>query len=273
MRLVSTALGAIGALAAPLTMMAACQGEFRDTYGPTTADNAVTAPTVAAAPAAQPSAVVLATRGATSPPAALASAPTGADAAAPAPTAAVAAGPTTGSISGTVTVRPAVLSYNGRNVVVWLDNPPSQPAPDDRGTAVELDQRGMAFVNILTVVRAGGKIHFLNADPFPHNIFTPDHEKFDLGTMPHGDNVARQFDHPGHYTLLCNLHPNMLAYVEVTPSGWFTQPDKDGKFSMPAVPNGTYTVKAWGGRMGEKSESIVVNGADVAVDFHLQQAD
>ena len=251
--------------------IAACQAEFRDTYGPSTAaltpQPAETTPApspVRIVPAPDPTQKVAPTAPATS----------GAPSVTPAPTTPPApAGPTTGSISGTISVRPQALSYGGKNIVVWLDNPPSQPPAEDRGTMVTLDQRGMTFIPILSVVHTGGKVVFQNGDPFPHNIFTPDYEKFNLGTMPHGSSSVKQFDHVGRYALLCNLHTNMLAYIIVTPSSWFAQPDKDGKFTIPGVPNGTYTVKAWGGRMSQESKSVTVDGKDAVADFQLQQAD
>ena len=167
---------------------------------------------------------------------------------------------------GTVTARPAALG--GKNIIVYLVDGPSAPGT---GTKAEIDQRGMTFLPLVTPIAAGGSIVFLNNDPFPHNIFTPDGTKFNLGNLSRGQTVTRPFDTPGAYTLLCNLHPGMIAYVVVTPSTYFTRADKDGRYSMQGVPAGTYKVSAWGPRLVTQTQSVTVGAGDSAADFQLQR--
>lgn len=156
----------------------------------------------------------------------------------------------------------------GKNAVVYLVDAPKEPGPT---MTTEIDQKGMAFIPTVSVIAAGGTVHFLNNDPFPHNVFSPDHEKFDLGTMAHAKTGARPFEKTGVYTLLCNLHPGMLAYVVVSPSSYFAKADANGKYTIKDVPSGTYKVSAWVPRLPEETQPVTVAAGETTLDFHLHR--
>lgn len=174
-------------------------------------------------------------------------------------------GPDKGNITGTVTVTPPNL---GKHVVVYLKDGPKDAA---KVVDASVDQKSMQFVPFFTVIAQGAKVTFLNNDPFPHNVFSPDGEKFDIGTAPQGQARHKVFDKTGPYTMLCNLHPNMLAYVFVSPSTFYAKADAQGKFTFAGVPNGTYTVAAWAPRLAEQTQSVTVAGADVSVAIALHR--
>jgi hypothetical protein len=121
------------------------------------------------------------------------------------------------------------------------------------------------------VVAEGGRVVFTNEDPFPHNVFSPDNEKFNMGNVPQHGAHQRVFHAPGPYTLLCNLHPGMLGYLLVTPSTWWAKTDAKGKFDMKHVPNGTYKVTAWAPRQAPVTQSVSVTDGDVTVNFDLHR--
>jgi plastocyanin len=253
---------------AALTLVA-CAGEFREPAPPGSETAAPADSHATPAPSASPA----------SPAAPAAPTPASTDGAAPAtsasaaasvspvpPPAAVPPPATNGTISGTVTAQPAALG--GHNVILYLaDGPPAET----KGMTATVDQHGMAFIPLVTPIVAGGKVAFLNSDPFPHNVFSPDGEKFNIGTVGHGGSVTHQFAKTGAYTLLCNLHTNMIAYVLVVPSSYFVRADKDGKYSMKDVPPGTYKLMAWGPRFEQQSKSVTVTSGDVVADFQLHR--
>lgn len=172
---------------------------------------------------------------------------------------------TSGSIVGQVDVTPAKL---GKHVVVYLEN---APAIGDKPTTATVDQRKMAFSPFLTVIPVGGKVIFRNDDPFPHNIFSPDGEKFDLGTMPHGGARVHVFKTAGTYTLLCNIHPGMLAYIDVVPSTHYVLASADGKYELKNVPPGTWKIAAWGPKLAAASQSVTMSGGQVTVNLSLHR--
>jgi hypothetical protein len=126
----------------------------------------------------------------------------------------------------------------------------------------------MTFSPYITVVTAGSKVTFSNADPFPHNVFSPDHEKWDMGQLDQHGSKPKTFAKPGAYTLLCNMHPNMKAYIVVVPSSYFAKSDAKGSFTIKDVPAGTYKVAAWAPGVQTSTQTVTVSG-DTTISFQL----
>lgn len=129
--------------------------------------------------------------------------------------------------------------------VVWLE-PISTVAPSVEG-AVVLDQRGLDFDPHIVVVRVGTTVEFRNSDTVLHNIFAPGlgGEAFDLGTWPTGQVRTHRFEKLGVTVLLCNVHPEMEAFVVVVPGPWYAVVEADGAFVIGEVPAGDYRLIAW----------------------------
>jgi plastocyanin len=172
-----------------------------------------------------------------------------------------------GNIVGTVTTKPASLQSQA---VVYLEDGPSEDTPGHLQT-VTIANRQMNFIPYVSVVAVGGKAVFANEDPFPHNVFSPDNEKFNMGNIPQNGAHVRLFKNPGAYSLLCNLHPGMLGYLLVTPSTWAARPDAKGKFTMKHVPSGTYKITAWAPRQTPVTESVTVADGDVTVNLDIHR--
>ena len=77
----------------------------------------------------------------------------------------------------------------------------------------------MQFIPHVLPVVAGTTVKFLNSDPTPHNVFSPDNEKYNLGTWPQGQSKDYVFSKctkfPCVYTQLCRVHPEMEGFVVV----------------------------------------------------------
>jgi plastocyanin len=190
------------------------------------------------------------------------------DAGPSAPAAAVAATTAeivTRTISGTLTTTPKSAAAAA---VVYLEDAPVSPKAKMTATVTN---KMMTFAPFLAVVPVGGKIAFRNDDPFPHNVFSPDHEKFNLGIIPQRTAAVRVFKSAGGYALLCNLHPGMLGYVFVSPSSYFSKVDGQGRFTIRDVPPGTYKVSAWAPRQEASTQSVTVSDGDVSLDFELHR--
>jgi hypothetical protein len=68
---------------------------------------------------------------------------------------------------------------------------------------------------------------------------------FDLGNYPKDHTRTVSFDRPGVVFVNCRLHPNMSAAIVVAPNQWCTKADAAGRFALPDVPPGSYTIVAW----------------------------
>jgi len=87
----------------------------------------------------------------------------------------------------------------------------------------------------LTVIQTGSTVRFLNNDNEPHNVYSPE-GRYNLGTWPTGETRDYTFKKPGIYTQLCNIHPDMLAYVVVVDTPHFAVTDATGAFLIRNVP-------------------------------------
>ncbi len=158
-----------------------------------------------------------------------------------------------GTISGEVSAR----TPKGRaNVVVHLEGVPGTFRPPAK--PVTIDQKGMTFLPHVLAVQKGATVVFHNSDALRHNVFTPDGDKYNLGTWGQGESKTHTFATTGVFRQLCNVHPEMSAFIHVFDSPFFAVTGADGKFTIENVPPGTYTLKTWGEKGGETSRSVTV---------------
>jgi hypothetical protein len=87
-----------------------------------------------------------------------------------------------------------------------------------------------------------------------------------MGTWPSGQKREFKFDAPGVVPLLCNVHPEMSAFVVVAPTPYFAQTDADGSYKIASVPDGEYNVTAWHEGMKAQSKPVKIAG-DATADF------
>src|SRR5262245_1671590 len=130
------------------------------------------------------------------------------------------------------------------NAVVYIDKiagkrfvPPATP--------VTLDQVNLTFVPHVLPVLVGTTVAFPNSDEIRHNVFSPGPPRIDLGTYAQHTTKYHVFDKAGVWTMLCNVHAEMSAYVVVTETPYFAKTNKDGKFVLKDVPPGKYSLKIW----------------------------
>lgn len=136
----------------------------------------------------------------------------------------------------------------------------------------QIDQRGLRFRPHVLVVQAGTRVEFLNSDMLLHNVFSPPgcEEGFQLGTWPTGQSRSWTFDRPCTAVLLCNVHPEMEAYVVVTETPYFSITDEAGRYSIPDVPGGTHRIIVWHERHAPSVETVAVaDSLRMRRDFRL----
>lgn len=171
------------------------------------------------------------------------------------------------------TIHGKVTGVNGESVV-YVEAVAGKTFPAPTAT-VTMDQKGLMFAPHLAVVQQGESVEFINSDSVAHNVFWPSvggNKKLthNLGTWPRGEKKAFKFDNPGVVPLLCNVHPEMSAYLIVSPTPYFAMTNKDGEFKIENVPDGAYTVTAWHEGAKSKSNPVKVAG-DTAADFTLSK--
>jgi plastocyanin len=171
------------------------------------------------------------------------------------------------AVRGVVTV--AGAKSNG-GAVVTLEAPGLKPPPPLAEPA-KIDQKGFRFLPHVTVVPAGSAVRFLNNDPEPHNVYSPE-GRYNLGTWPTGDTRDHVFAKPGIYSQLCNIHPDMLAFVVVVATPLYAVTDEAGNYVIRNVPAGTYTLSAWHPKKdGLEREVTVEAGKPLKLDLTLDE--
>jgi plastocyanin len=160
----------------------------------------------------------------------------------------------------------------GRIVMLEKDN---RPSPDLGAAVIYLDAAAAAhpvtveiaindkeFVPRVVVVPVGSTVRFPNHDPFDHNVFSvSEPNQFDLGQYGRGTAKGWTFSAPGLVRVFCNVHPRMVAFVEVLATRYYAQPAADGSFAIADVPPGTYTLHVWHERSPAAEQQVTVTAA------------
>lgn len=161
---------------------------------------------------------------------------------------------------------------NNANAVIYVESvtgktfdPPKEPA--------EMDQKNLVFIPHVLPILAGTTVKYLNSDDVLHNVFTPDKcaDKFNLGTWPKGQVRSFTFKNSGCVSvMLCNVHPEMEAYIVVLENPYYAVSAKDGSYTIKNVPPGKYTLKIWHEKLkGQSREVTVTEGEEVTANFEL----
>ena len=178
------------------------------------------------------------------------------------------AGDAPSAISGTVKI--TGLASNAGAVVFVQEAPGTFPA----AKPASMDQRSMKFIPHVLPIVVGTTVKFLNSDPTQHNVFSPDNEKYNLGTWPQGQTKDYAFGKcakaPCVYTQLCRIHPEMEAFIVVLQNPYFGVTDQAGKYEIANVPAGRYVLAAWHFKGKAQSKPVSVETAKPSmVDFVL----
>lgn len=176
-----------------------------------------------------------------------------------------------GTIKGNVYAKP---SKYRKNVAVYIDKIPGKEFPPPEKHAV-IDQVSLTFVPHVLPVLTGTTVDFVNSDNVLHNVFTPDKcaDKFNLGSYPKEVVKSRLFDKPGcRAVMLCNVHPEMEAWVVTVETPYYAVTDEEGNFTIENVPPGTYTLKTWHKRKKPAEQEVTVKaGETTEVTFKLKR--
>ncbi|HRI12354.1 MAG TPA: hypothetical protein PLX89_05050 [Verrucomicrobiota bacterium] len=136
---------------------------------------------------------------------------------------------------------------------------------------VEIDQAGCMYYPYVSAVMVGQKFDVKNSDPFMHNVnATPKLNKgFNFAQATKGQVNEKVFDKPElGVRFACNVHPWMIAYVNVMENPFFVVTDDKGTFSIKGdIPDGKYTLEAYHQKAGALTQEIEIKGGKATTDF------
>lgn len=163
---------------------------------------------------------------------------------------------------------------NSADAVVYIEKIEGRSFPAPKEHAL-MNQEGLKFHPHVLPVLAGTTVDFLNSDDVLHNVFSPDAcaDKMNLGTWPKGQKRSFVFKNPGcQAVLLCNVHPEMEAFVVVTETPYFAVSSADGSYAIKDVPPGKYTLQIWHEKdKGAPVQVDVPDKGEATVDFDIRR--
>jgi plastocyanin len=177
-----------------------------------------------------------------------------------------------GEIKGAVT---AQGMRSPENIVVYIDTIPGKTFAPPKEHEV-MDQRKLIFIPHVLPVLKGGSVDFLNSDSVGHNVYWPSvggNKKLahNLGTWPQGVKKSFAFEDVGVAPLLCNVHPEMAAYIVVVPTPYFAVTNAQGEYVIKDVPAGKYTLKAWSEQGKPIEQPVEVSGAQTTANLTVHR--
>jgi len=151
------------------------------------------------------------------------------------------------------------------NDVILYAIPDSPQASNKSPPNIEIEQKDLTFIPLVTVIQTGSRITFPNHDKVRHHIYSYSPAKRFDQKLYSGESAAPQvFDKAGTVVLGCNIHDSMLAYIKVVDTPYFAKTDAAGNAQI-NMPNGTYSLKAWHYNMAATepiSQRIQIKGTD-----------
>jgi plastocyanin len=156
-----------------------------------------------------------------------------------------------------------------RNVVVYISAGMSED-PGVPAAPAAFDQQGCHYATHILAVRVGQEIKISNSDPFAHNIHPLARVNREWNKMqpPGTPPFSYAYDHEEFIPIKCNIHPWMQGYFVILKTSHFAVTGQDGRFILPNLPPGHYTVTAWHEEFGTQTKDITVTGeAPVSLDF------
>ncbi|MCI0340039.1 MAG: carboxypeptidase regulatory-like domain-containing protein [Planctomycetales bacterium] len=162
-----------------------------------------------------------------------------------------------------------------RNAFVWVKKGLeswSFPMPSDPAVVT---QTNCVYIPHVQGVRAGQTISIRNGDPCLHNIhaYAKRNTEFNFGQPGGSAEATRTFDRPEVMAMLkCDVHGWMSAYIGVVAHPYFAVTADGGRFELPKLPPGDYTVEAWHEVYGSQARDVRVGDRETReVEFQFEE--
>jgi hypothetical protein len=134
-------------------------------------------------------------------------------------------------------VRDAVVALH----LVRQPTPPAKP-----GGSYAIDQQNIQFHPFVSIVPVGASVAFMNHDAVRHHVYSfSDTKRFELKVNERQVNRVVTFDKAGIVPLGCNIHDQMIAFIDVVDTAWAAKTDASGTVSFHGVPATGVTIDVW----------------------------
>ena len=150
-----------------------------------------------------------------------------------------------------------------RNVVVYISGGLTDQAPVP-ANAVMYEQQGCHYATHVLAFRVGQEVKISNSDPFSHNIhpIAKINREWNKIQPPGTPPFSYAYDREEFIPVKCNIHSWMQGYFVVLRTSHFAVTGEDGRFMLPDLPPGRYTITAWHETYGTQTQEITITGSE-----------
>ncbi len=131
-------------------------------------------------------------------------------------------------------------------VVRLVDVKRGKGMPSPQGLTV--DQVGCRYTPHVLAAPVGSRVTFLNSDPTAHNVRVEDTTEkilMNVAQPQQGDRNTFDVTEVGPYSVGCDYHPWMNAYVFGVGNPYYAVTGPDGAFALTDIPPGEYELRLW----------------------------
>lgn len=149
-----------------------------------------------------------------------------------------------------------------KNAVVFLEAAPASGGADTQKVNL-IENNGCRYEPRVLAMQRGERLKITNADPklhIPHAYL--DKKTVFMLSLPFKHTTleaTQRIRAPGILNIVCDTHAWMLAFLHVFDHPYFAVSDDRGRFTIPHVPPGQYTLKAWHEAAGTLAQEITVS--------------
>lgn len=130
---------------------------------------------------------------------------------------------------------------------------------------VVMDQKGCKYIPHVMGIMVNQPFKILNSDGLLHNVHALPkvNAPFNMAMPATRTESTNTFTkEEGTFTIKCDVHPWMQAYVRVLAHPFFAVTKSDGKFSLANLAPGTYEIEAWHEKLGTQTQSVTIAGKE-----------
>jgi len=156
-----------------------------------------------------------------------------------------------------------------KNVVIYVKDGPNVAADNP---PLVMDQKGCRYIPHILAAHIDEPIDVTSHDATMHNVDVQSSinppQNFSESFVD--DTFRLSFAKPEIMHVKCDVHPWMSANICVFDHPFFAVTGDDGKFRIPRLPSGSYTLVAWHERYGSLEQSFTVaddKPADVTFEY------
>jgi len=157
-----------------------------------------------------------------------------------------------------------------QNVIVFISDGLGDRVFGSPQQPVQMKQKGCLYEPHVLALQVNQPVDVTNDDPTTHNIhpLPTNNREWNKAQTP-GSKIEESFARPEiAIPVKCNLHPWMRGYVAVFKHPFFAVTGKDGSFTLPNLPPGSYTIEAWHEKLGRATQKITIGANESkSVDF------